>query len=411
MFKKINLFLVIAALAGFVVQSAQAVISDGEVWRKQRSDGTYQMIYCLGDIHIAYASICLFKQGCAESIGRRIFKGLAKISQEQKRQLYDVLSNVPKDETMVLVEDMPLDKNGSAMLPEQLIENASKTDFLPMLMQDCMSRDIPVINLECRQNKGMMAEYIGLKDEGEIVNVPDLSPSDLEAETDVAIQEIKDYRSGPFLNIYNTKELAKHNTLRNNFIEEVNKTGNYDPLGACSRDVSLLDMKAINYIHASDKKHIVLAMGAAHIQNIVAVLPALGYEKICESGCITEDIDRLRLAGSALDKNIEIIDKLFGQARTFDVAKFIGDSQSLCMSNTVFSKICKWFTLVEPKPVHGLDPDRLLVSMVSKYPTRFPFCLLLPKVAKYLTEEEQLKKASTVDNSSLIQSITQEIKL
>jgi len=415
MFKKISLFIVVAALAGFVTQLAQAVIVHGTIWSKQREDGTHQMVYCLSDYHHSglYSVLSNLIPQYGYIYGNmyrhtlsKIVDGLDKICQKQKKQLYHALRALVQNETIVLVEDIDSDTNGHRLYTEAIEDN--KNSFLRGITPDCIRRDISVINLECRQNKSLMACYIswlGMTDaqlEKQGINrseVDSLKRSfvDMQKETRKSTQEIGSYINGPFLNIYNTKKLIKHDTLRNNFIEKVIKTNTYDPLQAALLDSPLLDLKAINHIHASDRKHIVLAMGAAHIQGVVAVLPALGYEKVYESGCMSEDIEEVR---NSVD-SFPILETIMNHGRTFNVASFIGSIQLQCVSDEVLIGI-------KPKPVNVFDPDKLLVSMVSKYPTRFPFCLFLPKVAQYLTKEEQLKTLATVDNATTIQSITQD---
>jgi len=278
------------------------------------------------------------------------------------------------------------DTNDHSIHPKTFEKVMSEKEFILGLTQGCIGRDIPVINLECRQRKAMMFLYLSFKNAGQIIDSLKQSTPDLENESDEAIYDIKSYKSGPFLDIYNAKELVKYKELRKKFMDQVYADKHYDIYLAVRRDSCLLDMKAINEIHVSDKKHIVLAMGAAHIQNIVAVLPGLGYEKVCESGCTNEDISRTEsIELLNLDESVAVFDTLFNYARIFDIANFIGDNQSRCISNSESNE-------VGLKPVDVFDPDKLLVSMVSKYPTCFPFCLLLPKVAKYLEIEQELQQ-------------------
>jgi len=434
MLKKINLFIVLAALAGFVSQSVQAVIVRGEVWRKQRSDGTYQTLYCLGDAHYTrlyeiYSQLMSqgkYTQGVLAGKLLKKLKGLDEVGQKQKEQLYHALY-AQKDENIVMVEDLFADENGQDLYPQHQSykDYASKNEFIFGITQGCVSRNVPVINLECRQAKRTKLEHIGLLSQKPVLiaqeklvdalGVEDYVKSylpvrsqeidsfersieEMESETDVALQEIEEYRSGPFLNISNAKDIAKYKALRKNFIDNVSQAKFYDCNQAMMRDLSLLDLKAINHIHTSFD--IVLAMGYAHIKNIVNILPALGYEKVREDGCTVSDLEELINAWDEV-KLVSILETVINQGRMFNVASFVGFNQLRFIANEVVS-------IGEQQPVNVLDPDKLLVSLVHNYPTRFPFCLLLPKVAKYLKEEGQLKKASIVDNTAVIQSITQD---
>jgi len=416
MFKKINLFIVAVALASFVVQSAQAVIVRGTIWSKQREDGTHQRIYCLSDYHyirlvqslLSFIPQYGYMQGSTLTYTwSKMLYGLNTVGQEQENQLYQVLSKFEKDETMVLVEDAASDTKGDDLYQlNPLYKDAFfKLDFLCDIAQGCISRGISVINLECRQSKTMaeahlrykstlivlekLAGFLGLSDylpvKSHEIDKFDQSIEEMESEKKVAEQEIESYKVGPFLQMYYGKELEKWRVPRNKFANHCNENKVYNIVQAALLDSPLLDLKAINHIHTSpDKKHIVLAMGGWHIEHIESALPALGYEKIYEDGCPSGALEEYRNAESITDQ-LPILETIMNHGRTFNIERFIGFNQLRFVANEVVST-------VEPKPVDVFNPDKLLVSMVCNYPTRFPFCLLLPKVAQYLREEEQIRQ-------------------
>jgi len=413
MFKKINLFIVAVALAGFVAQSAQAVIVRGTIWRKQREDGTHQMVYCLSDYHhsrmeegkelmlsaitsqygYVYGLVIKYTAGT-------MIDGLDKVDQEQKKQLYKALGVLVKDEIMVLVEDMGSDTKGHSIIcPERL----KVRDFLNEIAQGCIDRKVPVINLECRQCYSMRKAYLDwlkitdqqLEQLGinqSMLNHFNYSMSDIVEESNKSTQEIMSYMNGSFLQLYSGKEIKNFFVLKLKFLDDCIENNYYDLDKAPLLDAPLLDLKAINYIHALSEKHIVVAMGAAHIKKIEGVLPALGYERICEDGCYISPSERFSDKTVDLTNRLLTLKNIINHGRTFNIARFIGSTQLQCALDEVLIGI-------KPKQVNFLDPDKLLVSMVYNNATRFPFCLLLPKVAKYLTEEEQLKRELTVDNS------------
>jgi len=339
MFKKNNVFIVIAALAGLVAQSAQAIVFRGEVWSKQRTDGTYQMVYCLDDIHVSTFITRRSKLGYTKSEALKVVDGLDTIAQKQKAVLYNRLSMFPKNKITVLVEDMHSDSHGHATYLKELTQfdkqSMYRYEFLASMTQDCIHKDIPVINLECRQNKTSMWTYLNAQNNNVQAPLePNVlkSPSDMQAESDAAIQEIKSHSiSNDFLNRYNAQTIKQYEIKR----KSVAQKDIYEDTCwmAIRADGPLLDLRAINHIYASlDKQQdIVLAMGADHIKNITKVLYALGYRIIDEKGCDSSFVD------SMLPLSVE---HKFNEARVFDIANFF-DLEATRIIDQNMSK--KWF--------------------------------------------------------------------
>ncbi len=325
MFKRNRLFIVMAGLAGLATQSAQAITFRAEILRKQRQDGTYQMIYCLNDVHPTSLLPFIAQLGYAESEVVAHMDELNKVTQKQKQALYDALNTFPKDQVMVLVEDMHSDPHGRAIkFPGNTGQIMPKIEFIYGITQGCISKDIPVINLECRQNKSSMVLYLSsinqkniLFSKEEIMNCKQ-STSDIKAESDEAIREIESY-------ITHNDALSRYNALKIKLYKMADKSEMSDmdtAIQAILADAPLLDLKAINHIHASlDKQQdIVLIMGAAHTKEIVKVLSRLlDYEIVDEKGCDSAVV-RSITKPSHIDQFKEAIERIFNEARVFDIA-------------------------------------------------------------------------------------------
>ena len=90
MFKKTNLFIVVAALGGLVAQSVQAVVIRAEIWRKQRSNGTYQNVLCASDLH--YSGL-VSSPNIKEQVS---VAALSEKSLAQCKEMMDLVTKFPK---------------------------------------------------------------------------------------------------------------------------------------------------------------------------------------------------------------------------------------------------------------------------------------------------------------------------
>lgn len=364
MFKKTNLFIVLVALAGFVVQSAQAIIVRGEVWRKQRKDGTYQNVLCASDVH--YSNLVT----SINSKDKIDVRAMSEKSMAQSQKMINLLSNLPRSDIKVILEDWNTFKDGQKVLPVFLKEHTDKigVEFLDVFASACNEQGLDVVNVEVRQKRigaqnfvEMLPLYFNNKKaidqlkqtceseealaqygtqqiaewkaahEQSLVQMQewdklDIAVKALMEELDQAVLEIQAYDDGEQLSSYYAQEI-------NRILESSKKTrqqmnafdGLYlDFLDSLDRShvpgflrsfpisfgSSLLDMKALHNIYHAfvfDKKDVLLIMGAMHVNNVCNMLKQLGYEKIEEVGCESADCFDLQVIAqlASLDTIVE----------------------------------------------------------------------------------------------------------
>lgn len=332
MFKKTNLFMVITALAGIMAQSMQAIPYRGEILRKQRKDGTYQTVYCLHDIHPKTSFPQLTQMGYTDSEKSAYIKrvqGLDPVIQEHKQALYDTLLNkFSKNKVKVLVEDMTSDPHGRTIkFPGatlgKILSRGFHAEFLGGITQNCISKGIPVKNLECRHNVNFMSTYLGLMNDNfchfptKEIMLYKRSASDLNAETNEALREITScVIHNNDLNTYNTLHVKLYKMNRKLDLSKLGES----PIGLIKSAI-LLDLKAINHIYTSldTEQDIVLLMGSIHIEHIANVLTALlDYEKVYETGSFLMS----SVIGTTSNEHKKLDEYMLNQAEKFDVTKF-----------------------------------------------------------------------------------------
>lgn len=329
-----------------IFQPMFSVIVRGEIWRKNRGDGTYCYTYTMYDTHISYIP------GLPEKIRQQIkdISDLVLYGQVQYMFLVSAFKNILSDNIKIVVEDSATYNNGTSVFPSEFIQliakiqgSAQPIELLRGISSRLKSDGIPpVITIDYRQKRSaaiaydkLMVEAINLshrinsrsedtqamqqlhmlRDNGlSVKNIQshdsalNVSMQALLDEFDNAINNIKQYQDGPILGSYYKRHIGqiheqskvmykkmrkahakKYRSFAVSFGEDV---GRFETLFT-SWGTQLVDLNALHEIHhnmATNKK-IFLIAGAAHVYNVATMLPKLGWERIFSTGIRQESIE------------------------------------------------------------------------------------------------------------------------
>jgi hypothetical protein len=331
-------FLVIGLL---ISQSMHTVIVRGEIWRKQKDDGSYYYVYAMYDLHVG----CLMAE---PNLGSKIdFKKLIDFSDNQYQILLKNLKKLPQKNVMTLVEDSYTDRAGNPILPEsisQMLSKIAKTDKKIDLLQGLVSRFkqagvTSVTNIDYRHKRMASVTYDGLIWKAFGMEFQVSSPSMLAMMGNEATQENNRLRSagltldniknnesilnfkmqdiaGDIENMISTVQGYTDNQLLFDYyagqIQSIRSQGqktyslvlaarekkfNEFLRGFADKEprfaiafllygATLLEMKALHeiYQNMNTKEKMFLIAGGAHVYSIVSTLQRLGYERVYETG-------------------------------------------------------------------------------------------------------------------------------
>lgn len=331
-------------ITGF--QQLFPVIVRGEIWRRKREDSTYCYLYNMYDVHISYIP------GLPEKIRQQI-KDLGDLilhGQYQYMTLVSAFKTILSNDIKILVEDSSAYQNGTSVFPSEFIKLLAKihgSDQSIELLHAISSRlktdgISSIINIDYRQKRSaaiaydkLMVEAINLshrinsqsadaqiiqqlytlKDNG--LNIKNIQPYDsvlnitmeeLLKEFDNASNSAQKYQDGPILRSYYMRQIKqihsqskamykkmsknhakKYRSFAISFGENVKR---FETLFT-SWGTQLVDLNALHeiYNNATTSKKVFLIAGAAHVYNVAAMLPKLGWERIFSTGIREESIE------------------------------------------------------------------------------------------------------------------------
>ena len=283
-------------LLSFAPLTCYGFIYEIKILRKQRADGFHYFIG-LSDFH----------------------DKVHPITKQQLNKIEHLLAQCDKNETKILLEDLSSRGSGGRSSCGRFTVN-SRGGILGGLTRFCEERQLLVENVEYRYCRVSSLGPVLNNTYAHISQIPsvnDISIAELVQEIKDIVQEIKLYEDGPALTAYYKKNIQEvMDELKKLNMDARNQTsvGHYLALYSHQKnrldvlkrlltfDSSLLDLKMIHGVVASNKEKAVSIAGGSHITRVADALQKyMGYEVVCATPVeYSRENDVKKCLGSAI---------------------------------------------------------------------------------------------------------------